>query len=161
MEKTGGHLGLSGEGLAPNPRSTSPPSSGSSPAVESCTSAQKNELAGSQLLGCQGQPIGRWGHLAHHQGRGPGAGPEGLEGGPCLRPVPRERWRGRNRKPRAGVEVVGTESCTLRGTPAATSFLAAHGHTEQVSQPQPGHSAFSHFFLLPCSPPCPQVGKSS
>lgn len=54
-----GTLGLSGEGLTPpvpSPGQHQPPStSDSSPAVETCTSAQKNELAGSQLLGCQGQ----------------------------------------------------------------------------------------------------------
>lgn len=67
-------LGFSRDGLAPPPpqpptlASTSPTSSGSSPAVETCTSAQKNELAGSQLLGCNSQQIWCWGHLPHHPG---------------------------------------------------------------------------------------------
>lgn len=86
---------LWGEFSPPSPQplplaSTSPTTSGTSPAVETCTSAQKNELTGSLLLGCQGQPIRHWGRLTHLQGQRAGAGPDRLVGEPCPRLCPRE-----------------------------------------------------------------------
>lgn len=171
--------------LHPSPQppplaSTSPTSSHLSPALETCTSAQKNELAGSQLPGCQGQPIRRWGTLPTARTGGPGAGPEGLEGRPCLRPVPQRA--GEQRQGRVGREAErkkgeAREWETLRWWEGELPRLRGHwlpplslGATV-LTAPRIHRSmalnldiATRHFLILllpPCSPPPPQVGKDS
>lgn len=58
--------------------------------------------------------------------------------------------------------MLGTESYLRSGDMGNQQLASSLLHTlEQGSQPQPRHSALSHFFLLLCSPPCPQVGKGS
>lgn len=142
---------------APSPGQHQPPSTtDSSPAVETCTSAQKNELAGSHLLGCQGQPIRLWGHLTYHQGRGLG----GLDLKGWRVDLPQGLCPKRDRQEETGsreqtTEVVGTETCRLGGQwPPPVSWLH-QGTLGQGFDPDPATQHFLPFssYLAPLPVP--------
>lgn len=143
---------------APSPGQHQPPStSDSSLAAETWTSAQKNELAGSQLLGCQGanQALGAP-HLPPGTRAG-GAGPEGLEGGRALPKAcaPRETDRKKQEAESRPLRRWGHRPAGSGAAATPVSWLH-EGTLGQGSRPQPSHLAFSPFFHLPGSPPCPQ-----
>lgn len=71
----------------------------SSPAVETCTSSQKNELAGSQLLGCRISQSGT-----------KSASPTSRDKGPCQRPVPQTAGWEQYREGGRGAEWKALES---------------------------------------------------
>lgn len=99
MESRGRQLVSGGRVLPVVPTApplASPTSSYSSPAMETCTSAQKSELAGSQLLGCQASQSGAGGTSPTSKDKGLGAGPEELEGRPCPKACAPETDKGRS-----------------------------------------------------------------
>lgn len=144
---------------APSPGQHQPPSiSNSSPAVETCTSAQKNELAGSQLLGCRGQPIRLWGHLTYHQGPGLGAldlkdwrvgPPQGL----CPERDRREETGSREQ----ATEVVGTQACRLRGSGHPPFPGCTRAHWGKALDPDPATRHFLDFFTYLAPLPVPRA----
>lgn len=155
-----GTLGLSGEVLTPSsPLPWPAPAPLHIRLLSSCGNlhlSSENELAGSHLLGCQGQPIRLWGHLTYHQGRGLG----GLDLKGWRADLPQglcpERETGRNRKPRAGHGGGGDRDLQARGAVATPSFLAAPGHAgARLSTPTQPLGIFSLFppTLLPSLSP--------
>lgn len=106
----------------------------SSPAVETCTSAQKNELAGSHLLGCQGQPNQALGapHLPPGM-RARGAGPGGLDLKGWRADPPQGLCPKRHRQEETGSREQarggGDRDLQAWGAAATPSFLAPPGHT--------------------------------
>lgn len=119
--------------------------------------SSENKLAGSQLLGCRGQPIRLWGHLTYHQGPGLGAlDLKDWRAGPPQGLCPERDRREETGSREQATEVVGTQACRLGGSGHPPVSWLHEGTLGQGSRPRPSHSAFSRFFHLPGSPPCPQ-----